>query len=89
MGIQLLAFVCHVALAGAAVATPAPPGLASVLGAGGAAAVWGARRAAAAVLVAGVFGLATAGFWYWGAPYAYGLPLTAEQHAARKWLPTW
>ena len=41
--------------------------------------------AAIAVVFIGV----AAGFYYWGLPYAYGIPLTSEQHRARMWHPKW
>jgi dolichyl-phosphate-mannose--protein O-mannosyl transferase len=40
-------------------------------------------------LVATVYAVAGWGFVYWGIPYGYGIPLTWEQHQARRWLPTW
>ncbi len=43
----------------------------------------------ARVIVATVFVVVAAGFYYWGLPYAYGVKLTTEEHAARKWISTW
>jgi hypothetical protein len=89
MGIQLLTFVCHVALSWAGLDVPSPPLLTRLLGSAGAAAAWRARPLVAASFVGGVFTWAALGFWYWGAPYAYGLPLTPQQHQARHWYHTW
>jgi dolichyl-phosphate-mannose--protein O-mannosyl transferase len=68
MGVQLVVFVCHVAVRWSRLT---------------------GRPAIGTALVASVYLLAGAGFWYWGIPYAYGTPLTWEQHQARKWISTW
>jgi dolichyl-phosphate-mannose--protein O-mannosyl transferase len=47
-----------------------------------------AKRAAALVTLL-CFASVAAGFWYWGIPYTYGMKISAEQNAARKWVSKW
>jgi hypothetical protein len=48
-----------------------------------------AGRLAAAATTAACFASVALAFWYWGLPYAYGMRITAEQNAARRWNRKW
>lgn len=49
----------------------------------------GSKRSAAALITLACYGLVTAGFWYWGLPYAYGIRLDYAQNQARQWNHKW
>jgi dolichyl-phosphate-mannose--protein O-mannosyl transferase len=46
-------------------------------------------RAVVVACVAAVFVIVAWGFYYWGLPYAYGFPLSHDQHQARRWISKW
>lgn len=84
VGVMFTVFVCDMGLR---------MSLAPALGKHGASGVWAwvvrHRVGGMRVLLASLFVIVAAGFWYWGMPYAYGFPLTQEQHRARMWVRKW
>ena len=89
-GVLLLVVVADAALAWAALPDGVTrPSVVHLLRWRVAAVLWHHRVLAVRLWLGGVFAGVGVGFWYWGLPYAYGMPLTPEEHAARHWLAKW
>ena len=86
-GVMLTVVVADIAMKWAALQFLRPPlWLArSPLGA----TLWAKREVIVNCAVGGVFFIVALGFWYWGLPYAYGFPLSPEEHASRMWVSKW